>query len=182
MYCCVYLYTYVYVGVHVCVRMHVWVFSMYLYLLVCSVTCYSILDLFGEIRTSSPGRRAAARQSRTNAHDGRAGRSPDPRQVIIGDRHGGLLQYPGHPPMQSDSEEPHHSNRNGDSPGDDQIPQCECLSLSLFLSLYLLSDHRYYFICDENCWVAHLDYMFMCRDRRAWRWTAISCLFYMLGV
>jgi len=61
----------------------------------------------------------------------RAGRSPDPRQVVVGDRHGGLLQHLGYPPMQSNSEERHLSDCNGDSPGDDQIPQCECLFLLL---------------------------------------------------
>ena len=38
-------------GIRVCVRMHVWAFSVYLYLFVCSVGCYSISDPFGEIRT-----------------------------------------------------------------------------------------------------------------------------------
>ena len=130
MYVCVCLYTYVYVYAYMFVCTCGCLACIYDYLYVL-VACYSILDLFGEIRTSSPGRRAAARQSRTSAHDGRAGRSPDPRQVIIGDRHGGLLQYPGHPPMQSDSEWQHHSNHNGDSPGNDQISRCECLFLLL---------------------------------------------------
>ena len=40
------------VGVHVCVGMLGWVLSVHLYLFVCSVACYSILDPFGEIRTS----------------------------------------------------------------------------------------------------------------------------------
>ena len=146
MYVCACLFMYVYAYMFVCTCGCLACIYNYLYVL---VACYSILDLFGEIRTSSPGRRAAARQSRTSAHDGRAVSSPDPRQVVIGDWHGGLPQYPGYPPMQSNSEERHHSDCNGDSPGDDQIPQCECLSL--FLSLYLLNDRRYYFICDVNC-------------------------------
>ena len=42
---------YVYVGVHVCVGMLRCVSSMHLYLFTCSIACYSISDLFGEIRT-----------------------------------------------------------------------------------------------------------------------------------
>ena len=42
---------YVNVGVHVCVGMLGSVFSVYLYLFVCSVAFYSISNLFGEIRT-----------------------------------------------------------------------------------------------------------------------------------
>ena len=48
----------------------------------------------------------------------RAVSSPDPRQPVAGDQHGDLLQYLGHPPMQSDGEERHHSDRGSDSPGD----------------------------------------------------------------
>ena len=46
-----YPYMYVYVGVHVCVGVLGSVLSVYLYLFVYSVACYSISDLFGEIRT-----------------------------------------------------------------------------------------------------------------------------------
>jgi len=35
------------VGVHVCVRELGWVLSVYLYLFVCSVACYSVSDLLG---------------------------------------------------------------------------------------------------------------------------------------
>ena len=49
----------------------------------------------------------------------------------------GLPQHPDYPPMQSDSEERHHSDRNGDSPGNVQVSQCECLSLFLSLSLFI---------------------------------------------
>jgi len=48
----------------------------------------------------------------------RAGRSPDPRQTFVRDQRGDLLQCLGHPPMQSDGKEPHHSDRGSDSPGD----------------------------------------------------------------
>jgi len=61
----------------------------------------------------------------------RAASSSDPRQPVVRDQHGSLPQHLGYRPMQSDSEELHHSDRNGDSPGDDQIPQCECLFLLL---------------------------------------------------
>jgi len=37
---------YVYVGVHVCVGVLGWVLSVYLYLFVCSVACYSVSDSF----------------------------------------------------------------------------------------------------------------------------------------
>ena len=171
MYVCACLFMYVYAYMFVCTCGCLACIYNYLYVL---IACYSILDLFGEIRTSSPGRRVAARQSRTSAHDGRAGRSPDPRQAVVGDRHGGLPQYPGYPPMQSNSEERHHCDRNGD----DQIPQCECLFL--LLSFIKWSQLLFYMWC--KCWVEYLDYMFMCGDRRAWRWTVISRLFYMLDV
>ena len=40
-----------YVGVHICVGVLGSVFSVHLYLFVCSVACYSISESFGEIRT-----------------------------------------------------------------------------------------------------------------------------------
>ena len=56
MYTCMLVYAYtcirIYAGVHVCVGVLRSVFSVYLYLFVCSVACYSISDPFGEIRTS----------------------------------------------------------------------------------------------------------------------------------
>ena len=48
----------------------------------------------------------------------RATSSPDPHQPIVGDRHGDLLQCLGHPPVQSDGEERHHSDRDSDSSDD----------------------------------------------------------------
>ena len=51
MYISVYMYMYAYVGVHVCVGVLGSVFSIYLYLFVCSVACYSVSDSFGKIRT-----------------------------------------------------------------------------------------------------------------------------------
>ena len=50
---CMYVYTCICtcVGVHACVGVLESVFSVHLYLFVCSVACYSISDLFGETRT-----------------------------------------------------------------------------------------------------------------------------------
>ena len=52
----------------------------------------------------------------------------------------GLPQYPGYLPMQSDSEERHHSVHNGDSPGNEQIPQCECILLLLDFLVFMYID------------------------------------------
>ena len=51
MYTRIYVYICMYVGVHVCVSVLRSVFSVYLYLFMCTVACFSDSDPFGEIRT-----------------------------------------------------------------------------------------------------------------------------------
>ena len=110
-----------YVGVHVCAVCTCECLTCiynYLYVL---VACYSILDLFGEIQTSSADSERAA--------------IPGPSGELETSRlQPGLPQDPGYPPMQTDSGERRHSDRNGDSPGNEQIPQCECILLLLLIT------------------------------------------------
>ena len=115
------LFMYVYAYMFVCTCGRLACIYNYLYVL---VACYSILDLFGEIRTSSTGSERAAIPGPSGERE-------------IPSLQPGLPQHPGYPPMQSNSKESHHNDRNGDSPGNEQIPQCECLSLSFSLSLFI---------------------------------------------
>jgi len=63
-----------------------------------------------------------------SAAEQRAAPSPDPRQPVVGDQHGSLLQHPGYPPLQSNSEERHHSNRNSDTPATIRFPDVSVFS------------------------------------------------------
>ena len=112
---------------------------IFMFICMCWLHATAFRILFGEIRTSSPGRRAATRQSRTSAHDGRAASSPDPCQVVIGDRHRGLLQHLGYPPCSPTAK----SGTTATVTATTRFPN---VSVSSSFSL-LLSDCSYYCIC-----------------------------------